>query len=197
MSAVMDADLQHDETLLPEMLALLQGGEARPRRRQPLHRRRRRRQLRQVARRRSAASRHGSPRACLRVELTDPMSGFFMIAPRPLRTMCAAAVDGKGSRSCSTYRRDRRGRCAFAELPYSFGARLHGESKLDSMVALDFLGLLLAKLTARSWCRLRFLLFAMVGGVGLVRASRAFYIALKLFDRAVSRRRRPPATLSP
>jgi len=25
------------------------------------------------------------------------------------------------------------------EIPYAFGSRLHGESKLDSMVALDFL----------------------------------------------------------
>src|SRR5256885_13263114 len=43
----------------------------------------------------------------------------------------------------------------------------HGESKLDSMVALDFLGLVLAKLT-HDVVSLRFLLFAMVGSNGLV-----------------------------
>ena len=47
---------------------------------------------------------------------------------------------------------------------------LHGESKLDSMAALDFLGLVLAKLT-HDVVSLRFLLFAMVGTIGLVRAS--------------------------
>ena len=51
------------------------------------------------------------------------------------------------------------------EIPYTFGARQHGESKLDSMVALDFLGLVLAKLTNDA-VSLRFLLFAMVGGIG-------------------------------
>ena len=45
------------------------------------------------------------------------------------------------------------------EIPYTFGSRLHGESKLDSMVALDFLGLVLAKLTNDA-VSLRFLLFA-------------------------------------
>src|SRR5207245_8635241 len=42
--------------------------------------------------------------------------------------------------------------------------------KLDSMVALDFLGLVLAKLT-HDVVSLRFLLFAMVGGTGLVRSE--------------------------
>ena len=83
------------------------------------------------------------------------------------------------------------GELRIKEIPYTFGARLHGESKLDSMVALDFLGLLLAKLThercrcascclrwsARSafWCILqRFSLrcghfIAVRGGAGLRR----------------------------
>ncbi len=52
------------------------------------------------------------------------------------------------------------------EIPYTFGSRLHGESKLDSMVALDFLGLVLAKLT-NDTVSLRFLLFALVGSIGL------------------------------
>ena len=48
-----------------------------------------------------------------------------------------------------------------------FGERQHGESKLDSMVALDFFGLVLAKLT-RDAVSLRFLMFALVGSIGLV-----------------------------
>src|SRR6185295_10989299 len=59
------------------------------------------------------------------------------------------------------------GKLRAVEIPYTFGSRQHGESKLDSMVALDFLGLVLAKLT-HDIISLRFLLFAMVGGTGLV-----------------------------
>ncbi|WP_219340614.1 hypothetical protein, partial [Escherichia fergusonii] len=39
------------------------------------------------------------------------------------------------------------GKLRVVEVPFSFGARQHGESKLDSLVVLDFLGLVLAKLT--------------------------------------------------
>ncbi len=67
------------------------------------------------------------------------------------------------------------------EIPYTFGARQHGESKLDSMVALDFLGLVLAKVT-NDIVSLRFLLFMMVGSIGLVVHLTTLFIALKLFQ---------------
>ena len=40
-----------------------------------------------------------------------------------------------------------RGSLRVLELPYTFGTRLRGESKLSSIVALDFLGLFVAKLS--------------------------------------------------
>ena len=67
------------------------------------------------------------------------------------------------------------------EVPFTFGTRLHGESKLDSMVALDFLGLVLAKLT-NDVVSLRFLLFAMVGSIGLVVHLATLFIALEVFN---------------
>src|SRR5258708_36251359 len=67
------------------------------------------------------------------------------------------------------------------EIPYTFGSRLQGESKLDSMVALDFLGLVLAKLTG-DVMSLRFLLFAMVGSTGLFVHLAALFVALDVFD---------------
>jgi dolichol-phosphate mannosyltransferase len=66
------------------------------------------------------------------------------------------------------------------EIPYTFGERQHGESKLDSMVALDFLGLVLAKFTNDA-VSLRFILFAMVGGIGLVVHLTTLFIGLQLF----------------
>jgi dolichol-phosphate mannosyltransferase len=72
------------------------------------------------------------------------------------------------------------GKLRTVEIPYTFGSRQHGESKLDSMVALDFLGLVLAKLT-HDVVSLRFLLFAMVGGTGLVVHLVALFVAHEIF----------------
>ena len=74
-----------------------------------------------------------------------------------------------------------RGDLKVKEIPYAFGSRLHGESKLDSMVALDFLGLVLAKLTG-DIVSLRFLLFAMVGSIGLFVHFAALFAALEVFE---------------
>ncbi len=53
------------------------------------------------------------------------------------------------------------------ELPYGFRARLHGTSKLDSQVALDFFGLLANKVT-RNAIPVRFVSFLLVGASGVV-----------------------------
>ena len=54
-----------------------------------------------------------------------------------------------------------------AEVPYEFRARHSGESKLSALVVVQFLGLLLSKLT-RGLLPTSFLLFGMVGGTGVV-----------------------------
>lgn len=66
-----------------------------------------------------------------------------------------------------------------AELPFVFGARQHGESKLDNMVVLEYLGLLLAKLSGDR-ISIRFVLFALVGATGLVVHLLALHQALSL-----------------
>jgi dolichol-phosphate mannosyltransferase len=55
----------------------------------------------------------------------------------------------------------------FLELPYRFRTRLSGESKLDARVGLDFLRLLLAKTVGR-FIPVEFILFAAIGGTGLL-----------------------------
>ena len=52
-------------------------------------------------------------------------------------------------------------------MPYVFKPRLHGESKLDTLVAWEYLTLLLDKLVGR-WIPVRFIMFAAIGGVGVV-----------------------------
>jgi dolichol-phosphate mannosyltransferase len=60
-----------------------------------------------------------------------------------------------------------KGALRIVEEPYVFGSRLYGESKLDAQVALDFLGLLLTKITGGAVTP-RFLSYALVGGLGLI-----------------------------
>jgi dolichol-phosphate mannosyltransferase len=177
-AAVIDADLQHDETQLPKMLALLQGGEA---------------ELvvgsRYVEggsadsfnRQRAGASALATEVAkrLLRVKIADPMSGFFMIR-RDRFERLAPQLSTQGFKILLDIVATARGALRIVEIPYSFGSRLHGESKLDSMVALDFLGLVLAKLTG-DVVSLRFLLFAMVGSIGLFVHFAALFAALKVF----------------
>jgi dolichol-phosphate mannosyltransferase len=163
-AAVMDADLQHDETQLPKMLALLQGGEA---------------ELVVGSRyieggsaasfdsQRAGASAFATEIAkrLLGVRIADPMSGFFMIRRDRFEAL-APQLSTQGFKILLDVVATAHGELKAIEIPYSFGSRLHGQSKLDSMVALDFLGLVLAKLT-NDIVSLRFLLFAMVGSIGL------------------------------
>jgi dolichol-phosphate mannosyltransferase len=177
-AAVIDADLQHDETQLPKMLALLQGGEF---------------DLvigsRYIEggsadsfnRHRAGASALATEVAkrALKVEVADPMSGFFMIRRDRFEEL-ASQLSTQGFKILLDVVATAHGALRIKEIPYTFGSRLHGESKLDSMVALDFLGLVLAKLT-HDVVSLRFLLFAMVGSLGLVVHLAALYVALEIF----------------
>jgi len=177
-AAVIDADLQHDETQLPKMLALLQGGEA---------------DLvvgsRYIAggsaesfnKQRAGISALATEVAkrVLRVKIADPMSGFFMIRSDRFERL-APQLSTQGFKILLDIVATARGELRIREIPYTFGARLHGESKLDSTVALDFLGLVLAKLTG-DVVSLRFLLFAMVGSTGLLVHLAALFVALEVF----------------
>ncbi|MDB5486014.1 MAG: dolichol monophosphate mannose synthase [Tardiphaga sp.] len=179
--AVIDADLQHDETQLAKMLGLIERGEA---------------ELvvgsRYVEggsadsfnRQRLGASQFATALAkrALGVAIADPMSGFFMIR-RDKFEQIAPQLSIQGFKILLDIVATARGELRTIEIPYTFGARLHGESKLDSMVALDFLGLVLAKLT-NDTVSLRFLLFAMVGSIGLIVHLAALYLALEAFHLA-------------
>jgi dolichol-phosphate mannosyltransferase len=178
-AAVIDADLQHDETQLPKMLALLQGGQA---------------ELVIGSRyieggsadsfdkQRAGASALATEVAkrVLGVKVADPMSGFFMIRRDRFEQM-APQLSTQGFKILLDIIATARGELRTVEVPYSFGSRLHGESKLDSMVALDFLGLVLAKLT-HDVISLRFILFGMVGSIGLIVHLTTLFIALEFFN---------------
>ena len=162
--AIMDADLQHDEKLLPRMLAILKSGDS---------------DLvvgsRYVeggdsqifSKRRSFISRLATAlaRRVTGVELKDPMSGFFMMR-RDCFDPIARELATQGFKILLDIVTTAKGSLRIAEEPYVFAARQHGESKLTAQVGLDFLGLLIAKLTG-GVVTPRFLSFALVGAIGL------------------------------
>src|SRR5207237_4674426 len=164
-AAVVDADLEHDETHLPKMLSLLDGGAA---------------DLVVGSRyieggsadgfnkQRAGASALATEVAkrVLGVRVADPMSGFFVIR-RDRFEQLAPQLSVQGFKILLDIVATAHGELRTVEVLYTFGSRLHGESKLDSMVALDFLGLVLAKFT-HDVLSLRFILFGMVGSSGLV-----------------------------
>ncbi|MBI5129037.1 MAG: glycosyltransferase family 2 protein [Rhodopseudomonas palustris] len=178
-AAVMDADLQHDETQLGKMLGLLESGKA---------------DLvvgsRYVdggsadsfdkQRAGFSALATAVARKVLKVDIADPMSGFFMIRRDRFEEL-APQLSTQGFKILLDVVASGQGRLRAIEVPYSFGSRLHGESKLDSMVALDFLGLVLAKFS-NDILSLRFILFALVGSTGVVVHFVTLYLVLKVFD---------------
>jgi dolichol-phosphate mannosyltransferase len=176
--AVLDADLQHDETLLPAMLQSLRDGDA---------------DLVVASRRvddgsdpglsgiRSGISRFASALAqrLLRIKLTDPMSGFFMLR-RALVDEIAPSLSNHGFKILLDIVATS-GKLRIVELPYVFRARRHGESKLDVQIALDFVALLIAKLT-RDAVSFRFLMFCGVGLTGVAIHMAALQVAVETLD---------------
>jgi len=162
--AVMDGDLQHDEMLLPQMLAKI-----RAERLDVI-----------VASRYTDAGSVGDwqrsrvvisdvagrlSRLVVKADLTDPMSGFFMVE----RNAFAAAMrslTGQGFKILLDLFASSPRPLAFAEVPLSFRQRLHGESKLDTLVAWEYLMLVLQKLVGPA-VPVRFLLFSSIGALGI------------------------------
>jgi len=175
--AVMDADLQHDETQLPKMVGLLQRGEA---------------ELVVGSRyiEGGSADSFDKGRAgvsvlatevakrVLGVKIADPMSGFFMIR-RAAAEEIAPALSSQGFKLLLDMVATSRGTLRVAELPYVFRERQHGESKLDARVVLDLLALIVAKLSNDA-VSFRFLMFCFVGLTGVFIHMAALAVALDL-----------------
>jgi len=162
--AVMDADLQHDESLLPQMLAALReepidivvgsrfvpGGT-----------------VGEMPSKRVAISDLGSrlSRLVVKAELRDPMSGFFMLK-RPAFEGAMRGLSAQGFKILLDIFASSPKPLAFKELPFQFRERQHGESKLDALVGWEYILLLLDKLVGHI-VPVRFVLFAGIGGLGL------------------------------
>jgi len=164
--AVMDADLQHDEQLLLRMLETLIAEpdvDAVVGSRHVEHG-----SIATLSRERSFLSNLATrmARSVLRVPLTDPMSGFFMVR----REAFQGAVRGLSSigfKILLDLLASSRRPLQVKEIPYHFRERQSGESKFDALIGWEYL-MLLADKAIGHIIPIRFFVFALVGGFGLV-----------------------------
>ncbi|MFS2110757.1 glycosyltransferase family 2 protein [Sphingomonas sp. Sphisp140] len=162
--AVIDGDLQHDETLLPRMLDALAGDAS----------------LDLVIGSRFVAgggtgewdddrvaksalatrlSRH-----VLKADLSDPMSGFFMIRAGVVREL-VPRLSAIGFKILLDIMTASPRPLRFRELPYVFRTRALGESKLDHVVAMEYLIALYDRMFGKV-VPVRFAMFSAIGGLG-------------------------------
>ncbi len=162
--AVMDADLQHDETILPKMLERLrlesldivvgtrnaEGGS-----------------MGEFCPARVLLSRLGqtiSQTVC-HCRLTDPMSGFFLVR-RSFFLEVVRKLHGGGFKILVDMLATSKRTVQFGEVGYTFRTRQRGESKLDVNSAAEYLFLVLNKLTG-GLLPIRFAMFSLVGALGV------------------------------
>ncbi len=99
-------------------------------------------------------------------DVKDPMSGFFAVR-REVFMEALPNLSMVGFKILLDMIASVDRNLKIAEIPYTFRNRVHGESKLDSKVTQEFGALLLEKLFGHI-IPIRFLMFAAVGGLGLV-----------------------------
>ena len=163
--AIIDADLQHDETVLPMLVRPLLGGEA------------------DLAvgsrychggstegwdenRRRLSRAATWAATRLLSSPCTDPMSGMFAVR-RDTLLAAVPRLSSVGYKILFDILASLPAAPRVTEVPYRFGSRRAGESKLDHAVELEYLELLLDKLLGR-WVPAKLLMFGAVGSVGVL-----------------------------
>ena len=164
--AVMDAAHQHDPRMLPPMLAAVRTGEAQVAVASRFAKGASMAEWNRPDRVRLSNAANTLARRMTGVELTDPMSGFFLL-PSELARSLAPRLTGIGFKILLDLLATSDEPLTVKEFPMRFGARRAGESKLDRAIALDFI----AGLYERSFGRIipvRFALFGTVGALGVL-----------------------------
>jgi len=161
--AVIDADLQHDERLLPALLEKMRGDDVDI---VVASRYMEGGSTGDLASERVRISRLASALSQVLCKgLTDPMSGFFILR-RSFLERVVRRLYGRGFKILLDLVAAARGEARVAELPYRMRSRQHGESKLGARVIAEFFMLILYHLTGRL-LPARFFLFGAVGVTGV------------------------------
>lgn len=165
-AAVMDADLQHDERKLVDMYKALvdddqldlvvgsrhvEGGSAS--------------EGLSAIRAMGSDVAIGLARKTLKINVADPMSGFFMVR-RTSFNQIVTELQPQGFKILADMISASKGRWKIAEVGFEFRSRQFGESKMDTAVTMQYLGLVVSKLTG-GVLPIRFVLFAAVGFTGV------------------------------
>lgn len=163
--AVIDADMQHDERVLPQLFALVHSGD------------------KDIAigsryctdggfgewkESRKTASKLATrvANAFLPKDVSDPMSGLFAVR-RDIIVDAVPNLSQMGFKILLDILMTDKSGLRVGEVPYTFRTREVGESKLDGTVIVDFAMLLLDKKLGR-WISPRLIFFGAIGALGLV-----------------------------
>ena len=163
--AVMDADLQHDESILPRMLERIRDehldlvvasrniGTG---------------SMGEFSRGRVWLSNMGNrvSRLVCHCDISDAMSGFFLV-DRHFFDEIVHRLTGTGFKILVDMLASSQRPVRVAEVPYRFRTRERGESKLDVNVELEYLFLLIDKLIG-NYVPTRFVVFVLVGSLGMI-----------------------------
>lgn len=164
--AVMDADHQHDPALLPGMLAALKSGEAEICVASRFAEGASTAEWAAPEREKLSTYANALARKMTGVELTDPMSGYFML-PAPTARTLVPRLSAIGFKILLDLLATNEAPMKVKEFPLNFAARREGESKLDRAILFDFLAGLYDK-TFGKVIPTRFALFGTVGALGVV-----------------------------
>lgn len=163
--SVIDGDRQHDERLLPEMFQAIAakdfqmavgtryaGGGS----------------VGEWATARVRISKFATSLASLvmKTPLSDPMSGFFAVR-RETFIGLVPQLSKMGYKILLDVVASSKDPLRIVELPYEFRTRIAGESKLDNMVALEYVELLLDKMIGK-YIPVKLLMFGTIGAMGAV-----------------------------
>jgi dolichol-phosphate mannosyltransferase len=182
--AVMDADHQHDPSLLPRMLSALRSkdydlacasrfaeGASTARWNRP-------------DRERASGLANALARKVTGVALSDPMSGYFMLRTDTLRAN-AHRLSGIGFKILLDILATVETPLRVKEFPLDFAARASGDSKLDRTVVFEFLVGLYDKWLGKI-IPTRFALFGTIGAAGVVVHMAVLTAFLAAFGGSVS-----------
>ena len=163
--AVMDADHQHDPALLGDMLEAVHSGEYDLAYASRFAVGGNADGLTSKGRENGSRLANAMARKLTGTELTDAMSGFFLLRTEQLRKQ-AANLSGIGFKIMLDILATAQPRLKVKEFPLKFAQRLSGQSKLDHGVVLDFLAGLIERWFGK-YLPTRFVLFGIVGGLGV------------------------------
>jgi dolichol-phosphate mannosyltransferase len=161
--AVIDGDMQHDESVLPNLYAAIASGDAEL---AVGSRYAEGGSLGEWSSKRASISKFATWLATpvMKTPLSDPMSGFFALR-RSLAIEAAPRLSSVGYKLLLDIVASVPRRLAVSEIAYTFRTRTAGESKLDSAVALEYFELLLDKVFGR-FLPAKLIMFGAIGVVG-------------------------------